>query len=151
MAVGSNGCQGEHLGIDGHLEVKHQPHDVGCKLSYANTGYVGVIGLHFGDQLLERRVQCDAFNVHRQPRRTGHKLLRGGQCAVGLDGDARVLGRRPDAHSENSRATGQLRHTQRQDDTALLQQGAALHPGLPAGATPCTNATPVAVSAVSFT
>jgi hypothetical protein len=38
---------------------------------------VGVVGLDLGHQLAQRGVEVNAFDVHRQPRRAGHKNLFG--------------------------------------------------------------------------
>ena len=112
VLVGGHRCQGKYLGRDRLLQVQHQAHHTGSALSHPDARDRGVVGAHFGHQCLEGRIELDAFNVHRQPRRTGDEKLLDPECCVGLDGDARIVGRWPDPHRQNSGSPDQLTRTQ---------------------------------------
>ena len=127
VLVGGYWRERKHLWPDRHLQVHHQAHHRGRELADADTGNVGVIRTHLGDQFLECGVQRNAFKVHRQARRGGHKQRLGREGTVGLDRDARVFRCRPDSHGQNRGSVGQLRQSQGQDHAAALQESAALH------------------------
>ena len=81
--------------------VDHQAHHGGV-LAHADAGDVGVVGLDLGDQFAQLGAQVNALDVHRQARRVVTKLP--ATSGVGLDGDARILGRRPHAHGHDAGA-----------------------------------------------
>lgn len=129
VLVGRHRLQGEDLGLGGLLEIDHQAHHAGRVLAHADGCDVGVVGAHLGDQLAQRGIEVDAFDVHGQPRRLVHEELLGSQRPVGLDGHARVLWRRPDAHGHDGGAVRNVLAAQQQHDGARLQQVAARQAG----------------------
>ena len=87
VLVGGHGGQGENLGCDCLFEVQHQSHHAGRVLRRPNTGNGGVVRADLGDKFLQGRIQLDAFDVHRQPRRIRDEKLAHLERAVRLDGD----------------------------------------------------------------
>ena len=66
MLVFADGLQRKHLGPDFFFEIKYQSHYARAILSGTHLGYVGIVGLDFGEQAFELRIKINAFDFNDQ-------------------------------------------------------------------------------------
>ena len=122
VLVGCDRRQSKDLGAGFLLEVDHQANHAGGELSHADAGDIGIVCADLGHQLLEGRVQIQAFDVHCQARRTGNKHGLGRQRNIGFQRDARIVGGGPDAYGHDGGTLRNMLAAQQQNHAACLQQ-----------------------------
>ncbi|OWW20513.1 hypothetical protein AYR66_14475 [Noviherbaspirillum denitrificans] len=106
VAVLADRGEREHLRVDFFLEVEHQAHHVRTVLPDAHLLDVGIVRLDLCDQLLQRRVELEAFDIDHQPFGILDDEMAGFQVGVVFQRDAGVVFGRPDAHGHD---TGRVR------------------------------------------
>ena len=94
-------CERKDLRVDLFLQIEHQAHHARTVLGDAYLMDVGIVRLDLGDQLLERRVQLQSFDVDDQALRIPDDEMSGLQADVAFQRHARVVLRGPGAHGQN--------------------------------------------------
>ena len=153
VLVSRNRLQGKYLRLHEPLEIDHQPHHARRILSHANTGNVGVVGLHLGHQLAQRRYQVDTLDINGQTGRFGNEQLLRPDFSVRLDGQAGVVGRWPDAYRYDTGTARYVLRAEQQHHGTQLKGAAAAEWGLVfvVHRVQASHAAPAAVWAVSDT
>ena len=87
-----------------------------------NAGDERIVGAHLADQLAQLRAELQAVDVDDQAVGRGGEEVACRQRRIGLDRDARVVGRRPDAHGDDRRAPGDVARAEREDERSHSRQ-----------------------------
>ena len=126
IAIRCNRLERKQLRRGGLLEVDHQPYDARLALANAHAGDEGIVAADLADELTQLRAELEAVDVDHQALGAGREKVACGERRVGLDGDARVVGCRPDAHRDDGGAENQLGCGEAEYERAhAAQRGAA--------------------------
>jgi hypothetical protein len=122
VLVGRDRRQHELLRGDGLLQVQHQAHHARLVLAHAHAGDERVVGAHLAHHVAQGRAQLEVVDVDDEAVRVVGDEVARHQRLVGLDRDAGVVGRGPDADGDDGGAEHEVGGAQPQHEAATAEQ-----------------------------